>query len=96
MLQQGWTLHSTKWKQSVIGDHTLHATYRNVQKSQIHRDKKQISGCQWRGGTWREEYRMNEYRLLLEVKKMYQSWLWWWMHSSVYILKATELHILNR
>ena len=75
---------------------------RNVQNSQIFRDEKSVrvylGGCLPSGGVgegrggWGVTPKEKEF--LLRIMKMFQNWLWWWMHNSEYT-KASELYTLN-
>ena len=71
----------------------------NVQNNQIYRDEKSVrvylGGC-LPGERDRRGWGVTpkEKEFLSRIMKMFQNWLWWWMHNSEYT-KASELYTLN-
>lgn len=70
----------------------------NVQKIEIHRDRKQRSCCQGRGvGGWGgmggSSYWVQAF--LLGWLKCYRTRQWWWMPSIANVLNATEFYPLK-
>lgn len=57
--------------------------------------RKQMSGCLGLGVAEETDWKKDT-REFFRVMKAFQSGLWQWLHTSINLLKLTELYILSR
>ena len=98
LLQHGWTLKTVKEARHKEPPMIRFCLYWMVRIGKS-RQKADVAARSWvvgKGecwGDWRWWLRGVEF--LFGMRKMFWNWLWWWLHNSVNILKATELYTIN-